>query len=249
MSEPTLREWRFFIDDMISFSRKVIAYTQGLDQEGFVASELNYDATLRNLELIGEAATHAPEEVRSANPQIPWRLVIAARNDPQRSQLITHGDEAPGNGLVTRDRDRTRLPARIPEVPEFLSRAGVSPFACLPSPHYRFQRRLPGRLTTFPCADGEIRWPRGEICLPRSRWVRSRCRCELLLSNQTASIALASSTRVRARPRPVRTFIWMRSCRKCASLATSREKTWPSSGASRTDTLSVFPASQRNWLR
>ena len=51
-----------------------------LDQAGFVASGLNYDATLRNLELIGEAATHIPEDVRSANPQIPWRLVIATRN-------------------------------------------------------------------------------------------------------------------------------------------------------------------------
>jgi uncharacterized protein with HEPN domain len=35
---------------------------------------------LRNLELIGEAATHIPVDVRSANPQIPWRLVIATRN-------------------------------------------------------------------------------------------------------------------------------------------------------------------------
>lgn len=47
---------------------------------GFIASGLNYDATLRNLELIGEAATHIPDAVRAANPQIPWRLVIATRN-------------------------------------------------------------------------------------------------------------------------------------------------------------------------
>ena len=52
----------------------------GLDQVAFVASGLNYDATVRNLELIGEAATHVPEAVRQANPQIPWRLVIATRN-------------------------------------------------------------------------------------------------------------------------------------------------------------------------
>lgn len=80
MSEAVAREWRFFIDDMIASAEKVIAYTHGLDQAGFVVSGMNYDATLRNLELIGEAATHIPEEVRSANPQIPWRLVIATRN-------------------------------------------------------------------------------------------------------------------------------------------------------------------------
>lgn len=80
MSEPVPREWRFFIDDMIASAEKVVAYTRALDQAGFVISGMNYDATLRNLELIGEAAPHIPEDVRSANPQIPWRLVIATRN-------------------------------------------------------------------------------------------------------------------------------------------------------------------------
>ena len=80
MSDSAQREWRFYIDDMIGFAEKVIAYSQGLDQDGFVRSGLNYDATVRNLELIGEAATHIPDDVRQANPQIPWRLIIAARN-------------------------------------------------------------------------------------------------------------------------------------------------------------------------
>jgi len=85
MSDPPTREWRFYIDDMISFAEKVIAYTAGLDQRRFVASGLNYDATLRNLELIGEAATHVPDGVRAAHPQVPWRLVVATRN------RLTHG--------------------------------------------------------------------------------------------------------------------------------------------------------------
>lgn len=80
MSDAAPREWRFYLDDMIGFAGKVIAYTQGLDQDSFVSSDLNYDATLRNLELIGEAATHIPDEIRQANPQIPWRLIIATRN-------------------------------------------------------------------------------------------------------------------------------------------------------------------------
>lgn len=74
------RAWRFYIDDMIAFAEKVITYTESLSQEQFVASGLNYDATLRNLELIGEAATHIPEDVRARHTQIPWRLIIATRN-------------------------------------------------------------------------------------------------------------------------------------------------------------------------
>lgn len=80
MSDTTPREWRFYIDDMIDCAEKVIAYTDGLDQAGFVASQMNYDATIRNLELIGEAASHIPDAVRSAHPHIPWRQVVATRN-------------------------------------------------------------------------------------------------------------------------------------------------------------------------
>ena len=80
MSDAVSREWWFYLDDMIDFAGKVIAYTDGLDQASFVSSGLNYDATVRNLELVGEAATHIPEAVRAASPQIPWRQVIATRN-------------------------------------------------------------------------------------------------------------------------------------------------------------------------
>jgi len=50
-----------------------------------VVIRLTYDATLRNLELIGEATTHIPDVIRSSHPEIPWRMIIAMRN-----QLI-HG--------------------------------------------------------------------------------------------------------------------------------------------------------------
>ena len=75
-----MREWRLYLDDMIGFSRKVLSYTEGVDQAAFSANGLIYDATLRNLELIGEAATHIPEEIRAAQPEIPWRMVVATRN-------------------------------------------------------------------------------------------------------------------------------------------------------------------------
>ncbi len=74
------REWRFYIDDMITFGEKVLSYTAGMDQNRFVANPLVFDATLRNLELIGEATTHVPDGVRQAHPQVPWRMIIATRN-------------------------------------------------------------------------------------------------------------------------------------------------------------------------
>ena len=79
-AEPEGRAWRFYIQDMIEFGEKVLSYTEGMDQAEFVANTLTYDATLRNLELIGEAATHIPSEVRETHSEIQWRDIIATRN-------------------------------------------------------------------------------------------------------------------------------------------------------------------------
>ena len=92
MSESPQREWRFYVDDMIGFAERVVAYTDGFEQAAFVASGLNYDATVRNPELIGEAATHVPHAVRDACPQIPWRLIVATRNRLIHSYLGIDND-------------------------------------------------------------------------------------------------------------------------------------------------------------
>jgi len=51
-----------------------------LKQDTFVTNGLNYDATVRDLELIGEAAMHIPFKVRNAHQEIPWRQLIGIRN-------------------------------------------------------------------------------------------------------------------------------------------------------------------------
>ena len=74
------RNWRLYIQDMIEFGQRVLNYTEGLDQDDFVADERTYDATLRNIELLGEAAGHIPSYVREAHPEIEWRRIVGARN-------------------------------------------------------------------------------------------------------------------------------------------------------------------------
>ena len=79
------REWRFYVDDMIGFAEKVQSFTDGMDQDTFVSDALTYDATLRNLELIGEAAAHIPGAIRETYPEIPWRTMVSTRH------RIAHG--------------------------------------------------------------------------------------------------------------------------------------------------------------
>lgn len=74
------REWRFYLDDMLNFAENVVTYCEGLDLETFKKTGLNYDATVRNLELIGEAANNIPKQIQEQNASVPWRQIIATRN-------------------------------------------------------------------------------------------------------------------------------------------------------------------------
>ncbi len=74
------REWHFYLVDMLGFAENVVTYCDGLDLEVFEKTGLNYDATVRNLELIGEAANNIPKQIQEYNDSVPWRQIIATRN-------------------------------------------------------------------------------------------------------------------------------------------------------------------------
>ena len=82
MSDPRVGDlrWDGYVRDMLAACEKVMSYTNGMDQAAFVADESTYDATLRNLGIIGEAATRIPDSVREAHEEIPWRAMIGTRN-------------------------------------------------------------------------------------------------------------------------------------------------------------------------
>lgn len=74
------RDWRLYLDDMVLFAEKVLAYTECLDRLQLEASCLTYNATVRNLELIGEAATCVPASVHEFVPHTQWCEIISMRN-------------------------------------------------------------------------------------------------------------------------------------------------------------------------
>ena len=82
----------------------------------FVNNSLIYDAALRNIERIGEAATHLPFEVREAHPEIPWRQVIALRNQIAHAYLGLHDD-------VIWDIFRSDIPILLPALRKLLATA------------------------------------------------------------------------------------------------------------------------------
>lgn len=65
---------------MVGFCDKVQAYTAGFDLAGLLLEPMRFDAVARNLEPLGEAATHVPADVRARWPDIPWRQIVTTRN-------------------------------------------------------------------------------------------------------------------------------------------------------------------------
>ena len=74
------REWQLYWRDILHCCKKVLRYVGGLTREQFEADERTYDAVLRNLEIIGEAVKHLPDEARSRAPNIEWRNIAGFRD-------------------------------------------------------------------------------------------------------------------------------------------------------------------------
>ena len=59
------RDWRIRVEDIIEAASAIAGYVQGLTYEEFAEDRKTVDAVVRNLEVIGEAARHVPEDVRA----------------------------------------------------------------------------------------------------------------------------------------------------------------------------------------
>ena len=64
---------------MLEACEKVMR-SEGLDFHAFVRNELVYDAVLRNLEVLGEAAKKVPDSVRARHPSVEWRAIAGLRD-------------------------------------------------------------------------------------------------------------------------------------------------------------------------
>lgn len=74
------RDTILLLEDMLEAVVKIQNYTLGMSFQGFLDDEKTIDATIRNFEVIGEAANRVDQDFKSEHPEIEWRRLRGFRN-------------------------------------------------------------------------------------------------------------------------------------------------------------------------
>lgn len=67
------RKFDLYLKDILEAIEKVQDYVKAIDIEDFAQSPMTVDAVMRNLEIIGEAVTQIPDEIKNKHTEVPWR--------------------------------------------------------------------------------------------------------------------------------------------------------------------------------
>jgi len=68
------------LNDILNCIDHITLYTANLSFENFTSNFMVIEACLYNIQIIGEAVSQLPEDVKSNNPHIPWTLIKGMRN-------------------------------------------------------------------------------------------------------------------------------------------------------------------------
>lgn len=69
-----------YLNDILESISDIREFTAGMDKESFFNDKKTIKAVVRSLEVIGEAASKLPLNIRGLYSEIPWQETIAMRN-------------------------------------------------------------------------------------------------------------------------------------------------------------------------
>ena len=75
-----IREYLDYVEDMLHEIESIEFFNKDIDFSNFLNDKKTYYATIRALEIIGEASKKIPDFIRIKYPQIPWIDISAMRN-------------------------------------------------------------------------------------------------------------------------------------------------------------------------
>ena len=74
------RKSSVIIGDILTCIDHIKQYTTGLSFDDFSKNFMTIEACLYNIQIIGEAVSKLPDDIKETNPQIPWILIKGMRN-------------------------------------------------------------------------------------------------------------------------------------------------------------------------
>ncbi len=74
------RSDKLLVEDMCKATSRVLKYTAGFDERLFLDEEQTIDSVVRNIQIIGEAASRISKEFKEAHPEIEWPGIIGMRH-------------------------------------------------------------------------------------------------------------------------------------------------------------------------
>lgn len=74
------RDFTIYLKDILDSINFIEEFINAMSFDEFKKDEKTSSATVRKLEIIGEAAKHIPKEVIDANKEIPWKEMAGMRD-------------------------------------------------------------------------------------------------------------------------------------------------------------------------
>ena len=75
-----MRREEVYLRDIVEAADDVAGFLSGISREEFLRNNLVRSAVLQKLMIIGEAAAHIGEALRTKYPEVPWQGIVSFRN-------------------------------------------------------------------------------------------------------------------------------------------------------------------------
>lgn len=102
-----------FLEDILESIQAALEFAVGYDLERFSGDRKTKSATIRELEIIGEASSRISSDKKNGHPDVPWRLLKDFRN------ILSHEYFGVNNEIIW-DIVQTKLPGLKSQLEEII---------------------------------------------------------------------------------------------------------------------------------